>query len=259
MHRHGLLVALLALLAATACVGGPPNDGTPLDPALDTTSEALRGCGARWAPSAEALAVGASQHVPYEGAGRACSDGASPGALELGRFIRAHFAGRVNRSVPGDGVQIFNCRRVRSGRALSLHATGRALDVFIPKVGGRANNAAGDVIANWLVANAGAIGVQFLIWDRTQWKTSGTHRARCYGGSHPHDDHIHVELSRAGAARRTAFFQEEEGRGPAAARPRRRRRSIGPTAMSAMKKAKRNHGQSDQALAAASTALAFIQ
>ena len=174
MHPHGPLVALLTL---AACVGGPPADVPEADPPLDTTAEALRGCGARWIPSADALDAGGIQQVSYEGAGRSCSDGPSEGALELGRFIRDRFAGHVDRSVPGDGVQIFNCRRVRSGRSLSLHATGRALDVFIPKVGGRADNAAGDPIANWLVTHAASIGVQFLIWDRVS-EHLGSHKRK---------------------------------------------------------------------------------
>ncbi|MBM4321733.1 MAG: hypothetical protein FJ125_17805, partial [Deltaproteobacteria bacterium] len=167
-------------------------------------------CASRWEPSSAALALGELQVVPYEGAGSRCSGGAAQGALELASYLREHFSALIDRRIPGDGIQIYNCRQVRGGQSLSLHATGRALDVFIPLVGGRANNASGDVIANWLVANAWRIGVQFIVWDRTRWKASGpSPRYRCYTGENPHIEHIHLELTRAAAERRTLFFQGE--------------------------------------------------
>src|SRR5215207_1240976 len=78
---------------------------------------------------------------------------------------------------------------------------------MIPIVGGRANSTVGDPIANWLVVNASAIGVQYLIWNRVRW--SGGRRkekfAR-YTGPNPHRDHIHVELTLEGAQRSTPWF-----------------------------------------------------
>jgi hypothetical protein len=78
---------------------------------------------------------------------------------------------------------------------------------MIPPIGNRANSAVGDPIANWLVQNAQAIGVQYIIWNRVQWTGSRTGRKdRDYGGPSPHIDHIHVELNRDGAARATPWF-----------------------------------------------------
>ena len=68
---------------------------------------------------------------------------------------------------------------------------------------------AGDAVANWLIQNAEAIGVQFIVWDRSSWNASrppGT-KLRAYTGPHPHNDHLHVELTIAGANRRTAWFR----------------------------------------------------
>ena len=79
---------------------------------------------------------------------------------------------------------------------------------MIPRVGGRANSAIGDPIANWLVQNATAIGVQYLIWNRVSW--NGHIKApkdRPYTGPNPHTDHIHVELNHDGAGRKTPWFQ----------------------------------------------------
>lgn len=196
----------LLVIAAVGCVG-PPEDATAEREASEQEDSELRSCDSRWQPSAQAAEAGNRASVSYSGAGGSCSGGPTSGAVELGRHVKRQFSELVNDRVAGDGVQIYNCRRIRGGRGLSLHATGRALDIFVPTVGGRANNAAGDVIANWLVTNAEHIGVQSVIWDRARYRASGSDRFRCYTGSNPHADHIHVELSQAAAARRTPFFQ----------------------------------------------------
>jgi hypothetical protein len=90
-----------------------------------------------------------------------------------------------------------------------MHGSGRALDIFIPLHRGRADNDLGDPIANWLVQHASEIGVQFIIWDRTKWNISYSGRKdREYAGSNPHIDHLHVELSPAGARGETAWFRD---------------------------------------------------
>ena len=88
---------------------------------------------------------------------------------------------------------------------LSVHATGRAIDLMVPLTGGDADNPRGDEVANWLVENASYIGLQRVIWDRAYWNGE-----RGFGllssASLPHTDHLHVELGVAGAARQTPFF-----------------------------------------------------
>jgi len=92
---------------------------------------------------------------------------------------------------------IVNCRPVRGGKADSLHSEGRASDlghlVRIP-----AEGAAGDRLAALLVQNAHALGVQCVIWNRRIWSSSRP-TWRPYGGPNPHTDHLHVELTWAGA------------------------------------------------------------
>lgn len=89
-----------------------------------------------------------------------------------------------------------------------MHGTGRAIDVFVQLDGTKADNDLGDPIANWLVENATSIGVQFVIWDRTKWNGSYSGRKdRSYGGPHPHHDHLHIELTAAGANAQTPWFQ----------------------------------------------------
>jgi uncharacterized protein YgiM (DUF1202 family) len=80
---------------------------------------------------------------------------------------------------------------------------------MIPLKSGDANNAVGDQVANFLAQNAEKIGIQFIIWDRNSWNPSrGAPKLRTYTGPVPHIDHLHVELTPAGARRMTEWFSD---------------------------------------------------
>ena len=114
----------------------------------------------------------------------------------------------MDLSVPGRASD-YNCRSVRGGRSNSVHGDGRAVDIFIPTLpGGVADNAKGDQIADWLVANAALIGIQYIIWDRGSFRGDRNPQSKCYAGSHPHNDHIHLELTWAAANEETPFFNQ---------------------------------------------------
>jgi hypothetical protein len=143
-------------------------------------------------------------YLPYEAAD-SCYGSLRPGTKELGDFILAHFPGTT--SYGG-----YNCRGiVGDENTLSVHATGRALDIFVPIDGTCstcADNDKGDPLAKWLIENAEYIGFSFSIWDQADW---GAHRATggkwgSYGGAHPHNDHLHIELTSKGAAKQTGWF-----------------------------------------------------
>lgn len=233
-----LFAASLSALVAAGCADAPPGgpdelagieneapsaeamgDDVDLDQVESTDSDVFvdkAACGNRWQLPASVSQAGGGMSVAYEGAGRRCAGGATSGAEALGRYLRSAFPDEVDQSIPGNGIQIYNCRNIVGGRGLSVHATGRAIDVFIPTRGGLADNTKGDQIANFLVQNADRIGIQMLIWDRTIWKASGSaQRDRCYQGSHPHNDHVHVEISSDAADMNTAFFQGDEPAPPA--------------------------------------------
>jgi hypothetical protein len=160
-----------------------------------------------WDIPATTIAVGDTQYVPYTGAGPwtgtgACSGGIRPGAETLRGWLRTHYP-QVS-SIGG-----YSCRAiVGNSSQMSVHGTGRALDVMIPTSGGDADNDAGDVIGNWLIEHAEEIGIQYIIWDRWTWNASRSagSKERMYGGTHPHHDHLHVELSLDAAAERTSWF-----------------------------------------------------
>ncbi len=161
----------------------------------------------RWSIPADVASLGDSQSVPYTGAGAwrgssSCSGGMRDGTEELADFLEGSFP---QISLIGG----YSCRHiVGNSSRMSVHGTGRALDIHIPTIRGAADNQAGDPIGNWLIAHAEEIGIQYIIWDRTQWTASraaGT-KGRRYGGAHPHHDHLHIELSTAGGNRQTPWF-----------------------------------------------------
>ena len=168
-------------------------------------------CSSRWQPNSS---QNQSYGVPIQEASY-CRSGPQRGAVELGNFFRSAFSPLMDLKVPGDGVQIFNCRSVRGGSSLSLHGEGRAIDLFIPVMNGRADSSKGDLIANWLASNAQYLGIQRLIWNRTIWTApTSTPTHRCYTGD-PHINHIHLELTWEAANRQSLYFtQGQEGLTP---------------------------------------------
>ena len=160
----------------------------------------------RWSIPADVKAVGARVRLDYDAAplwtGTAgCGGKLLVGSKKLGTFLTTSFDGI--ESIGG-----YACRRnTADGARMSVHGTGRALDVMIPRVGGKADNTKGDKIANWLILNAQRIGVQLIIWDKTIWRANGTNDG-VYGGPHPHDDHLHVELTVEAGKAMTAWFAE---------------------------------------------------
>ncbi len=209
--RRAWIVAVSAMAIAPACSGV-----TSGDEGVDTSGSALAVEGP-WRPSAEARVIGADVRVSYDDApawtGTAgCGSGLKEGARRLGNSLRTRFP--AISSIGG-----FACRRNAANSAkTSVHGTGRALDVFIPKAGGSADNGKGDPVANWLIMNAEKIGVQLIIWDRTVWHADGRNDTR-YTGPHPHDDHIHVEVTNEAAAMKTPFFENGETTDPGPAEP----------------------------------------
>jgi hypothetical protein len=192
------LVALTVLVVFLAACSSP-NDGAA------STDSAL-GVKGRWVPPTAVLAEGAKVRVAYEEAPKwtgtaACGGQLEPGGHKLGEYLLDHFSDVS--SVGG-----YACRRnTADASRMSVHGTGRALDVFIPTSNGGADNTKGDKVANWLVTHAARIGVQLVIWDHSVWRANGTNDA-VYGGPVPHIDHVHVELTNAASALMTPWFSD---------------------------------------------------
>ncbi len=164
-----------------------------------TLSQGLAG---RYIPSDAALSGGRNSTHRYEGAPNwspsACGGSFRPGTRDLAEYLVREF----NATHYGG----YSCRQnTANASKMSVHGTGRAFDLHYNRVGGDADNNLGDPTANWLIANAAQTGVQLVIWDRTSWSVSRkTHRQ--YGGPHPHDDHLHIEVTSAAAQRNAPFY-----------------------------------------------------
>jgi len=196
LARAALPIALALSLAA--CAGDPEDLGE----ARYSIAEP-----GPWHIPPETTAIGDTQYVEYTGAGpwvgeQGCGGGLLEGTGVLREYLYTYFPQAY--SIGG-----YNCRPiVGNSSAMSVHATGRALDVMIHTIDGQADNSAGDPIGNWLIENAEYIGIQLIIWDRWIWNASREPpKDRDYTGEHPHHDHLHVELSVEAAALGTPFFQ----------------------------------------------------
>jgi uncharacterized protein (TIGR03382 family) len=194
LSRTSFIFALFGL--AVAC-------GQPFGEDPDTTEGALDAVPGRWTLPASVAAVGAETHITYDDAGpwsrKNCAKEQKAGTRAVGEFLLEKFPAIQE-------AQGFNCRpNTANTSRLSVHGTGRALDLIIPRVGGKANNVKGDPIANYCVEHATEIGIQMIIWDQTVWRANGKNDSK-YGGPNPHTDHLHVELTEEAAAMKTAFF-----------------------------------------------------
>ncbi|MCC3292823.1 CHAP domain-containing protein [Arthrobacter sp. zg-Y1110] len=109
------------------------------------------------------------------------------------------------------------------------HLTGRAVDVMIRDYQSPAGDKAGDTIADFLIKNDEAFGIDYIIWqDRIWlgpiegWKPYSTGG---YGGMYAgnwndttlHNDHVHVSVTQMPGTGGDYVYEPVEGAGPACA------------------------------------------
>lgn len=84
------------------------------------------------------------------------------------RFQISKFSGyRATGSVPG-----------------SDHPKGLAVDVMTV--------AKGNLVSNWVIANAARLSVTYIIWNRRIWQNG---KWSAYSGPSPHTDHVHISFA----------------------------------------------------------------
>jgi hypothetical protein len=118
-------------------------------------------------------------------AGNTCLGIAQPGRRRLQQFILGRWG--------GSSLGIYNCRTIREGHTLSLHAEGRAFDWATP------SRTAFDDAASFLVANADALNVQAVhdYANQKLWRPDrGWHSGKIGKGV---AGEMHVERNWAGA------------------------------------------------------------
>lgn len=161
-----------------------------------------RAASGMWTPASEVLDVGMQWYLPYEYAD-ACVGTTLPGTLTLADWLVE------NTEATSYGT--YACRSIVGGSGMSVHSEGRAIDLFVPLDGSEADNDLGDPIAAYLIEHAQELGISLVIWDQASW---GAHRSgdkhESYGGTHPHHDHLHIELTTDGAWGSTPWFGDPD-------------------------------------------------
>jgi len=126
-----------------------------------------------------------SIHTGYEPAVQ-CSGRGQDGAKQLMAWYLGAYSAKG-----GKNLGIYNCRPVAGSDTLSLHGEGRACDLGVPVGAGWAQT-----LADALVGGSAELGIQLVIHNRKVWSGRRPFEGwRAYGGSNPHTDHLHVELS----------------------------------------------------------------
>ncbi len=79
------------------------------------------------------------------------------------------------------------------------HPSGRALDLMVPNYGSAAGKALGQAVADWARANAGSLGIQYVIWDQHIWniqRSGDGWRFMASRGSDSadHKNHVHITV-----------------------------------------------------------------
>jgi phage-related minor tail protein len=74
------------------------------------------------------------------------------------------------------------------------HFSGQALDVMIPKWNTPSGKSYGDQVAKYLLDNASALGIDYILWQQRQWNADGTSSPMGDRGSptQNHMDHVHA-------------------------------------------------------------------
>jgi len=163
--------------AAVPVPAPPPAPAAAPAPAPTPTATATPKPTATPFPKAAAAPAGVSQAACASGS--AVEAGLTKDAIRVHRAVCALFAG-----VTGWGG--------RSGSG-GEHSSGRAVDIMIP------NSSVGQAIANYVRANAKALGVSEVIWSQRIWtvqRSGEGWRSMSDRGSPTanHYDHVHVTV-----------------------------------------------------------------
>ncbi|HEX8855814.1 MAG TPA: hypothetical protein VF752_09445 [Thermoleophilaceae bacterium] len=146
-----------------------------------------------------------------------CRKKPAPGALAMQSWLASHSR--------GVSWGIMRCEKLGPGN-YSLHAEGRAIDWHLD-VRNRADRRAAEHLIDLLLAPdragnpfalARRMGVQEIIWNCQAWWGSEAmiKYSLCYDAkdrpkkiddTSAHRNHVHIGLSRAGAAKRTSFWR----------------------------------------------------
>lgn len=100
----------------------------------------------------------------------------------------------AKRAVEGAFPAIKNIGGWRPPDGYNEHFSGQAIDVMIPNWSSPAGKAYGDSVAQYLLANSSALGIDYVLWQQRQWNADGTSSAMTDRKSptQNHMDHVHA-------------------------------------------------------------------
>ena len=204
MQRTHLIV-VLGFIALTGCS----------EEMFDTRPQELAHPGG-WAPPPEILAIADTYNIQNVQAGTWVGPSGCGGSFLGGTRVFRDWLLEYWPQISSIGG--YSCRAIANSSQMSVHATGRAVDIMIPVDPSKprdasADNDLGDPIANYLLLHADEFGIQGIIWDNMSWYSSrpAGQRFRVYTNTHKHHDHLHVELNPEGAAMGTPWFSGPKG------------------------------------------------
>jgi len=116
------------------------------------------------------------------GASTGSDKGLQPNTVAAKRAVEAKFPAitEIGGWRPADGY--------------NEHFNGQALDIMIPNWSSSSGKAYGDKVAQYLLANSAALGIDYVLWQQRQWNADGTSSAMSDRGSptQNHMDHVHA-------------------------------------------------------------------
>lgn len=140
---------------------------------------------------------------PYTGTSDGIASGARAGLVEFVRLVEEH----TDRALWNNGT--FGVRKMRGKDSLSVHATGRAVDLSYRRMKDGRGKPDGrryaQLLMQWMTIHADALGLEMCIdyatprygrayrCDRDGWLRYS--KPTVTGGGSPASDWIHVELS----------------------------------------------------------------
>jgi hypothetical protein len=204
--RRSRAAKAVALACGVAALGAA--SGTTIVSALPTTTHYHPGVDpAGTPPSNPARAGSPTPDARHSDSPTQCSGGPSAGTTALKAYVDYWYDGT------SDGI--YNCRNVRGGSSLSLHAEGRALDWHLNSAVA-AEKAQGDKLVAAMLASdesgnkwalARRFGLQEIIWNKRIWTSArASEGLRAYSGADLHTTHVHLGQNRAAANKQTSAY-----------------------------------------------------
>jgi len=150
------------------------------------------------APAAGTQAGGAAAGSTRTGS----NQGLTPNSVNAKGAIESAFPG-VN-SIGG-----WRPPDITANGTFTEHSSGQAIDVMVPNWNTPQGKSYGEQIKAYALANASSLGVDYVLWQQTQWNADGSSSAMSDRGSptQNHMDHVHIHTAKGSTSSAAAGGQ----------------------------------------------------